>query len=374
MKATLRKKRLKDGRQRLYLDFYPAIPHPDTGKLTRREFLKLYLYDKPKTEAERTHNKETKILADAICAKRQLQIQSGNYDFLAKDTGNENFLHFFKEQVEKRAKSKRNHQHWRSTYLHLHRFTEGKLLFRQVNRAFCESLKEYFLDTTHLNGPRPLHQNSAAGYFDIFKEAIAKAHELRLLKENVALYVKSIPQIETEREFLTYEEVQALVKADCIDPVLKRAGLFSAFTGLRFSDIKDMTWHEVRHSHEHGHFLRFTISKAGRPDTQFISEQAAHFLGERGDPEEQVFKGLKYGNHISTWLNEWGSHAGIDRRFTFHAFRHTFATLQLTFGTDIYTIKELLGQKNVQTTQVYVHMLNQKKKEAVDRIPKIDLE
>lgn len=374
MKVSLRTKRLKDQKLRLYLDFYPAIPNPDTGKLTRREFLKLFLYEKPKTEAERTHNKETKILAETIRAKRQLQVQSGNYDFLAKDTGNENFLHFFKEQVEKREDSKRNYQSWRSTYLHLHRFTGGQLLVRNVNRAFCESLREYFLNTTHLNGPRPLKQNSGAGYFDIFKEAVFKAYEIKLLKENVAFFVKSIPQKETEREFLTIEEVSALAKADCIDPVLKRASLFSAFTGMRFGNIRDLTWKEVRHSADHGYFLRFIINKPGRPDTQFLSDQAVQFLGERGDPDEQVFIDLKYGNHISRYLKEWMQNAGIDRHVTFHAFRHTFATLQLTYGTDIYTIKDLLGQKNVQTTQIYLHLLNRKKKEAVDRIPKIDLE
>lgn len=374
MKATLRKKRLKDQKLSLYLDFYPPIPNPDTGKLTRREFLKLYLYEKPKTEGERTHNKETKILAETIRAKRQLQIQSGNYDFLAKDTSNESFLNFFKEQVEKRAESKRNYQTWRSTYLHLHRFTEGNLLIRNVTKGFCESFKEYFLNTTHLNGPRPLKQNSAAGYFDVFKEAIYKAHELKLLKENVAFYVKSIPQKETEREFLILEEVTALAKTDCIDPLLKRASLFSAFTGLRFGDIKDLTWKEVRHSDDPGFFLRFTISKRNRPDTQFISDQAVYFLGEQGEPENQVFKGLKYGNHISDRLKIWAKAAGINRHFTFHAFRHTFATLQITYGTDIYTVRDLLGQKNVQTTQIYAHLLNRKKKEAVDRLPNLDLE
>ena len=47
-KVTLRQKKISKGRQSLYLDFYPAIPHPETGEPTRREFLGLYIFDKPK--------------------------------------------------------------------------------------------------------------------------------------------------------------------------------------------------------------------------------------------------------------------------------------------------------------------------------------
>jgi site-specific recombinase XerD len=65
--------------------------------------------------------------------------------------------------------------------------------------------------------------------------------------------------------------------------------------------------------------------------------------------------------------------AGINRHITFHAFRHTFATLQISFGTDIYVLKDLLAQKNVQTTQIYARVLDQKKKEATGRIPEVDL-
>lgn len=59
MKATLREKPINDGRKSLYLDFYPPIPHPETGTSTRREFLSLYVSEKPRGDLERKHNKET---------------------------------------------------------------------------------------------------------------------------------------------------------------------------------------------------------------------------------------------------------------------------------------------------------------------------
>ena len=81
-KVTLRQKKISKGRQSLYLDFYPAIPHPETGEPTRREFLGLYLFDKPKNPFDKQSNKETLQLAENIRAKRQIEIQAGNYGFL----------------------------------------------------------------------------------------------------------------------------------------------------------------------------------------------------------------------------------------------------------------------------------------------------
>lgn len=96
MKVTLREKPINNDRKSLYLDFYPPITHPQTGKPTRREFLGLYLFDKPRTELDRKHNKETKLLGQNICAGRQLEVQAGNYGFLVKKVVNADFLAWFK--------------------------------------------------------------------------------------------------------------------------------------------------------------------------------------------------------------------------------------------------------------------------------------
>ncbi len=74
MKVNLREKKLKNGKRSLYLDFYPPIIFD--GKQTRREFLSLYVYEKPKTEGERDFNKETRSLAENLRSKRQLDLQA----------------------------------------------------------------------------------------------------------------------------------------------------------------------------------------------------------------------------------------------------------------------------------------------------------
>lgn len=56
---------------------------------------------------------------------------------------------------------------------------------------------------------------------------------------------------------------------------------------------------------------------------------------------------------------------------TFHCGRHTFAVLQLSLGTEIYTLSKLLGHRELKTTQVYAQIMDEKKREAVNRIPEL---
>lgn len=52
----------------------------------------------------------------------------------------------------------------------------------------------------------------------------------------------------------------------------------------------------------------------------------------------------------------------------FHCFRHTYATLQIAAGTDIFTVSKILTHKNVATTQIYAELVSEKKRETVDKI------
>lgn len=373
MKVSVRFKKLAKGRKRIYLDYYPAIIHPETGKSTRREFLKLFLYERPKNETEKSHNKENKAIAENIRAKRQIEVLQGNYNFLCKDNKNSNFLNYLKSILEQRKEAKKNYQAWKSMYMYLFRFSEGQLIVRKLTKQFAESFKDYLLNTHQLTNAKPLRRNSAVSYFNIFKEALSKAHEDKILSENPALRVPSIKSQESEREFLTFEELQSMAKTECEDPLLKKAGLFSALTGLRWGDIEKLVWSEIYYSKESGYYIRFRQEKTNGLQTLPISNQVMEILGEAGNPDDKVINGLKYGNYTSVYLNRWGMKAGINKYITFHCFRHTYATLQLTMGTDIYTVSKLLGHKKLETTQIYAKVIDKKKQEAVNRIPKLDL-
>lgn len=372
MKVTLREKPINNDRKSLYLDFYPPITHPETGKPTRREFLGLYLFEKPRTELDRKHNKETKLLGQNICAGRQLEVQAGNYGFLVKKTVNADFLAWFKEEAQKRFDTNQTkaRANWLCVYHHLHIFSNGKIPADAVTEGFCRQFKEYLTTAKNLNTQRlhnqTLSHNTTVGYYIIFKTALKRAVQDGILTSNPGENVKPFRIKQTQREFLSLAELQAMAKTDCDIPELKRAGLFSALTGLRYGDIEKLLWSEV-YDDANGPFIRFTQEKTKGAETMPLSAQAYALLGDRL-PNGRVFPHLLYSSHQNYKLQQWAASAGITRPITFHAFRHTFATLQLLHGTDIYTVSKLLGHQDLATTQVYARIINEQKRTAVNRI------
>lgn len=67
-------------------------------------------------------------------------------------------------------------------------------------------------------------------------------------------------------------------------------------------------------------------------------------------------------------LTPVGGGSRYKKHITFHCFRHSYATLQLELGTDIYTIKSMLGHTNVKTTQIYTHIVDSAKVKAANTI------
>ena len=69
-------------------------------------------------------------------------------------------------------------------------------------------------------------------------------------------------------------------------------------------------------------------------------------------------------------VKDWAKAAGIEKYVTFHTARHSFATMMLTLGADIYTTSKLLGHSKIQTTEIYAKIIDKKKDEAMGLIDK----
>lgn len=114
--------------------------------------------------------------------------------------------------------------------------------------------------------------------------------------------------------------------------------------------------------------MHFTQQKTKGVEYSPISGQALQLCGEPGKPEQFVFEDLPDPSWISHPLKQWIEAAGIKKKITFHCFRHTFATLQLSSGTDIYTVSKMLGHTDVKTTQIYAKVVDEKKNKAAQAI------
>lgn len=368
-KVHIRKKPITKGRHTIYLDFSPPLRNPKNGKPQRFEFLELFTFDKPSNYLERQHNSETKELVESIRAKRQLDIQNRKFGFISDRDRNSSFVDFFKQYTESRQDTESDN--YAMAYRYFVAFGGYDITYNDVDEFFCIDYRNFLLSGPGISRRgKPIKTNTAVSYFAKFRSSLKQAYKQGLLTTDVYNMVDPISPKETHREQLELEEFQLLVDTDSKSDLIKRGAIFAGLTGLRFSDVQTLYWSEVRGS-SGKYNLKFIQEKTDGAEILPISDQAFEILGDRGDPEERVFPGLKYSS-LKPCFNDWLQKAGIQKNITFHSFRHTYATLQLELGTELLTVSKMLGHRSIKTTLIYTKVKDKTKVEAAGRI-KLDL-
>lgn len=361
------------GRTSLVLEYYYGYTRDEEGRIKHRrkfETLEYFLYTTPRNKAERDHNKINLEMAEKVKAKRLLAEQNEQYGFAVPFKIRTNLVEFIRGMVEQRKDSPGNWGNWDSMLKHLIAYAGTETTFERVDRLFVEGFRNYLAKEARTKSGTALSANSQNSYFLKFKAALNRAVEEGIVPHSPAMGVKATRTEDVHREYLTVEELQRLVKTDCSYPVLKDAFIFSCLTGMRWSDINKLTWGEVQ-EFDGGTRVVFRQKKTRGLEYLDIAEQAVRYMGPRGKADERVFSGLKYSAWHNLALREWCMKAGITKHITFHCGRHTFAVLQLSLGTEIYTLSKLLGHRELKTTQVYAQIMDEKKREAVNRIPEL---
>lgn len=378
MKISIYKRKLADGRESIFIEYYKGSVISKDGKrkhLRDYENLQLYLHKNPKTQVEKNENKETLKLAENILAIRQTEYIQGKFDIKNTTKAKRTFLNFFSEMVDEREInfSHDNYGNWKSTFVHLKKIVPPNLTFDEIDENFVKKVKDYFDKQATTKSNLPLSQNSKHSYFNKFKACLKKAFDDGFLSINYSSKVKSFEQAESQREYLTFDELQSLAKSECKYAVLKKAFLFSCLSGLRWSDINTLKWCEVRDEGEVSK-VNFRQEKTDGVEYLYISKQARELLGERQEQQERVFKGLKYGMTYNTEIIRWCNRAAVSKHITFHSARHTNAVLLLENGADIYTVSKRLGHRELRTTQIYAKIVDSKAREAAEIIPELNIE
>jgi integrase len=402
-KVTVRLRKAEDRKEwYVYIESYPVFV-PGKKSLQRiREYLNRSVttieWDKKRTartEADGTKtykpkrddngiiicrsekDQESMIYADGVRKLRQREYDNADLYSDAetaqaeqKERLQQNFIEYFDKVTAKRHGNSSTSIliNWQRAVEFLKQFAGNTLLFSQINNRMAEEFK-LFLLSAPLGGNKTgtLSQNTASTYFSIFKAALKQAFVDGYLTVDLSAKIKGIQDQESRREYLTIDELNTLAATPCERDVLKRAALFSALTGLRHCDIQKLRWQEISIDGNQAK-LHFTQQKTKGVEYTPISEQALQLCGEPGNPEQFVFEDLPDPSWISRPLKQWVGAAGIKKKITFHCFRHTFATLQLSNGTDIYTVSKMLGHTNVKTTQIYAKVVDEKKNKAAQAI------
>ena len=364
---TLRTKPVSKGRQSYYLDIYK-------DGVRKYEFLKLYLV--PATnEAAKIQNANTEQAAKAIRNQRELEIIQGKGGLAPVSNSKLLMLDWMEEYRKMKLATGQSNERALSVdkvITHLKAYAGEKTKLSAVDSDFCKGFVAYLGNATsgkHTQNPKPLASSTANAYFQLFTSALNEAVRQKKIAANPVLYLsredkKPIKAEKSNRTFLTIEEVKQLATTDFKNESIKQAFLFACFTGLRISDIRNLTWGNIVERNG-SFFVTITMQKTREPLTIKLNKQAAKWLPQKNATKE-VFDLPVYNAIINDNLKRWAKKAGIEKSLCFHMSRHTFATMELTLGADLYVVSKLLGHNDVSVTQIYADIINKKREEAVD--------
>lgn len=249
----------------------------------------------------------------------------------------------------------------------MHDFAGASFETEVVNEAYLRGLSSYLLGRVKASTARGylerlqalMRQMKAQGAVDIIPEM------------DIATL---LPEREiTERVYLTKEELQRMQRTDCPAESTKLAFLFSCYTGLLKGEVKMLQWESIRYSGGSLVLVREATEGGGAALVPLVAPAHAILDRLRSEyaclPQEQrddhVFH-LRSNTTIADDLRRWADAAGVEKNINYMTSRHTFATMALRGGVDMYVLSRWCGFSNVGTAQVYAAL--------VGRMPRTDSE
>lgn len=376
-KVNLRTRSLDDGRQELFIDY------TRNGKRTRQA-LGLFILPAASRIAKKK-NDETRLIAEE---KRKYIEDTLNGRIRDDEASGTLFFSYFNQCAARHEGKTRDS--WTSALRHLKLYEPDEYItLGDITREWVEGFKDYLenaavtitdkrkdrrygrncrfcRDKTRDNTQRELSQNTAANYFAKVVACLNAARVERLISSNPADGIRRIQVTETERSYLSASELRKLMKTQCEDNEIKRAFVFACMTGLRFNDVRQLTWGNVQEADGYCRLV-FRQQKTKGQEYPPLNEVAVSQMGSRQAADRNIFA-IGTNKRANDVISRWCKAARIDKHITFHCSRHTFATLLLESDTDIYTASKLLGHRKVQTTQIYAKVVDKKQREAVERL------
>ncbi|MBR3390201.1 MAG: site-specific integrase, partial [Prevotella sp.] len=371
---------LRDGRESLYLEYYKGYKkefNEKTGKEIvkvdrQKELLNLYIWTAPRTPIERKQNKETLELAKKICFERGVQFIENKEGYKFKKDRQTNFLDYFQTYIDNYTK-----KDIRMMQIALQRFKDflndtpeytkyaKSIKPEQLNKDMMVAFTEYLQSRSVGEGAKSIYQR--------FKKVINYAIEHDVITKNpcTGVIIKVDDQI-LRKEVLSLDEVQQLIATndEKQNPEVRRAFIFCLYTGLRYCDVKDLTFGNVDYSNK---LLKFEQNKTKGHSASSgvvipLNDGLLRLIGEpAGDQNKEsiIFPLPCYGMCLKS-LKRWVKRAGIDKHISWHCARHSFAVNILNGGANIKTVASLLGHSGLKHTEKYTRAVDELKKEAID--------
>ena len=384
--VKVRFKKFADGNQSIYLEKYEGYKYTKEDTITTKksyEFLKLYLIPE-KTKADKLKNQETLALANAIKAKKIVELQNNQHGF--KNTTSKiktnlvDYIRFLADEALAKSSIKRSYYYTLNSLAnHIIEYASDFTTFEQVNREFILGFIGYLKTAQNFNYKKNkkkdeivhLATNTQHNLFIKFSYVIKKAFKEDIIIVNPLEKLEHSDKPKSEkgqREYLTVDEIKKLIRTECSNEMVKKSFIFCCLSGLRYSDVSNITWGDLWQDNSHSTILRLKIKKTKRYEDFPLSLEAMKWLPVRTDlPDSDFIFNLPKNDNANTALKRWAKDANMKKKVSFHCSRHTAATLNLSLGVPIETVSKLLGHTKISTTQIYAKIIDQAKKDAVSK-------
>ena len=377
----LKQKILSDGTISLYLDYYLGrveVLDEETGEKKskvqrKREYLHLTLLSNPRTPIERKNNKEILAVALSIREQKEKELKENKHGFKFAKDREINILQYFQIYINEYQKKDK-----RMVQLAFNRFSDFlkdtpkyqslSMWIRpeHLNKEMMLEFVDYLKSRSRGEGAHTIYAR--------FKKFIKTCVERDVIMKNPCDGV-SIPVSKgLTKEILSPEEIQRLIDTKDYreNPNIRRAFLMSLCCGMRFCDLKTLTFESVDYTNR---LLRFDQSKTQGHSSQSqviipLNDTLLEIIGKPSNPgnrSELVFQLPSYEMCLKA-LQHWTKRAGITKHISWHCGRHSFACNILNNGANIKVVSSLLGHSSLQHTEKYLRAVDALKQDAINSL------
>jgi len=300
-------------------------------------------------------NKEIRRKAEMIRNQIQTEYLSGVYDLVPEYKAKKCVIDFINETIDLSNRHK-------GLILNLKEFAGDFIPFQKINLNFLNQFKKHLQD-------KNLNTNYIRLLFIVLKAALNKARKQKYIKSNPFEDFEMPKGQEVIKNYLTWNEVSKLIETKCSNEEIKRAFLFSCFSGLRYSDIKQLKYSDIQDGS-----IRITIQKTKKLLIIPVTNDMKKLLYPPDNIRniEFVFEMPFAVSYVNLIIKQWSKRAGIKKNISFHCGRHTFAVKMINSGVDLYTLSKLLGHSNVSTTEKsYAKLMPDQLIKAMSSLPEL---
>lgn len=228
----------------------------------------------------------------------------------------------------------------------------------EIGHKFITDLECYLRTVSMCN------ENTTAKFLQTFKMIILRARNNGYIKgDPFGSYKIRLKRV--DRGYLTEDELAVIIKKKFSTKRLEQVRdifIFSCYTGLAYIDIKELSADDIRTSFDGNEWIMTHRHKTKTPVNVPLLDIPRKLVAKyKGKTKDGKLLPVLSNQKMNAYLKEIAGICEIDKNITFHLARHTFATtVTLSQGVPIESVSKMLGHTNIQTTQIYARITNQK--------------